>query len=228
MRTIKQELEKIIKNTPFLEEGILLGIVNLSALARIVRPKLVKKMYKRNISVASLVMALKRMNIPGKAKKNQTALLKQVKNITVRDNLREITIKNSDHSGKIQKEILNSHEKQDDSFLNIMTGIGETTFIFNEKIARITSQLLKSEKIVSKIDNLSAITIDLPETTITTAGVYYLILKALAWENINIVEVVSNYKELTLIFDSKDVERAFSIIRELTELDSYLTSFLHF
>ena len=217
MRTIKQELEIVIKKTPFLEEGISLGIVNLSALARKIRPELAKKMYRRNISIPSLVMALKRMKVQTKSKKSHISLLKLVRNITLRDNLKEITIRNSENTGKVQKEILGAIENKGDSFLNITTGIGETTFIYNDKTAVVMERLLAGEKIIKKITDLSAISIDLPEVTIVTPGIYYLILKSLAWENINIVEVVSNHRELTLIFNRNDIERAFSVIRELTE-----------
>src|SRR3989338_3706455 len=183
MRTIKQELEIVIKKTPFLEEGISLGIVNLSALARKIRPELAKKMYRRNISIPSLVMALKRMKVQTKSKKSHVSLLKLARNITVRDNLKEITIRNSENTGKVQKEILNTIENKGDAFLNITTGVGETTFIYNDKTAVVMERLLAGEKVIKKIGNLSAISIDLPEVTIVTPGIYYLILKSLAWEN---------------------------------------------
>ncbi|TSC55732.1 MAG: hypothetical protein G01um101418_753 [Parcubacteria group bacterium Gr01-1014_18] len=64
--------------------------------------------------------------------------------------------------------------------------------------------------------DLSSITIKLPEETITTPGVYYPILKALAWEGINIIEIISIGTELSILFKSNDVDRAFSIIKSLT------------
>ena len=50
-------------------------------------------------------------------------------------------------------------------------------------------------------------------------GVLYFILKILAWEGINITECVSTFTELTIILDNKDIDRAFSIIKNQTERD---------
>ena len=50
-----------------------------------------------------------------------------------------------------------------------------------------------------------------------TPGVYYSILKQLAWEGINLVEVSSTYTELTLILHEKDINRAFSIIHNFVK-----------
>jgi aspartokinase len=51
--------------------------------------------------------------------------------------------------------------------------------------------------------------------TVETPGVYYPILKALAWAGINFIEIISVSSELTIIFRDKDVDRAFSVIKGL-------------
>ncbi len=66
---------------------------------------------------------------------------------------------------------------------------------------------------ISFITNLSSITIRTPKEWVYTPGGDYAILKRLAWENINIVEILSTYTELTIIFDNKDVDKAFSVLK---------------
>lgn len=56
----------------------------------------------------------------------------------------------------------------------------------------------------------------LPVSSMPVPGVYYPILKALAWEGINVVELVSAGTELTFFFEDKDVTRALAAIRVLT------------
>ena len=63
---------------------------------------------------------------------------------------------------------------------------------------------------------LSAITIILPKEAVFVPGVYYSVLKALAWEGINFVEVVSSYTELTIILQNSNVDRAFSVLKNLS------------
>jgi len=76
-------------------------------------------------------------------------------------------------------------------------------------------KLYKDEKIISEIADLSSITVKFPVDIINTSGVYYTILKILAWENIDITEVVSTYSEITIILKKDYVERAFGLIKGL-------------
>jgi aspartokinase len=48
-----------------------------------------------------------------------------------------------------------------------------------------------------------------------TYGVYYYIMKHLAWEGINIEQVVSTANEFTAIVASKDIDEAFKILMQL-------------
>ncbi|MEM4270625.1 MAG: hypothetical protein QXO70_00860 [Candidatus Pacearchaeota archaeon] len=66
-----------------------------------------------------------------------------------------------------------------------------------------------------KPNDLSSITISMPEIAIRTPGVIYYFLKSLAWEGVNIIEIHSSLKEIALIFEKKDINRAFAIIQSL-------------
>ncbi|MBP6888833.1 MAG: aspartate kinase, partial [Candidatus Pacebacteria bacterium] len=88
--------------------------------------------------------------------------------------------------------------------------------IISSDFEKDTEQILRNQSKVSKIKDLSSITIKLPEETITTPGVYYPILKALAWDGLNIIEVISIGSELSILFRSNDADRAFSVIKSLT------------
>jgi hypothetical protein len=63
--------------------------------------------------------------------------------------------------------------------------------------------------------NLSAITLKLPAGNVQAVGFYYQILKLIAWEGINVKEVVSTTNEFSLIVADEDVDRAFSILKRL-------------
>ncbi len=72
---------------------------------------------------------------------------------------------------------------------------------------------LKSVSFKSK--NLSSITISMPEDAIKTPGILYFFVKSIAWEGINIISLRSSIKEIRLIFEKKDINRAFGIIQSL-------------
>jgi len=60
MITIPKIVEKIIKNSTFLEEGLNKKIINLSALSRIIKLDIEKELYKK-VENGAITMALKRL-----------------------------------------------------------------------------------------------------------------------------------------------------------------------
>ncbi len=72
---------------------------------------------------------------------------------------------------------------------------------------------LEKEKI--KIKNLSSITIRLSRKAIKTPGILYFFIKSIAWEGINIIRAETHDSEISLIFEKKDINRAFNIIQSL-------------
>jgi len=62
--------------------------------------------------------------------------------------------------------------------------------------------------------DLAAISIMLPERNLDVHGVYYTILKQLAWKAINVVEIISTSYEITLVVENEDVKPIFDIFLE--------------
>lgn len=214
MISISDALNEIISSQPFIEEGLSRGIVNYSAYAREIKPRIEKRLFK-DIKEGAIVMALKRIseNLK-KTSKNNISL--NLTDLTLRSNLTEFTYLNSESLPDKQRALFNELINQKDVFCAVSQGIRETTFIANSLASLAIERNFTSENLVSKIESLSSITIHLPEETVKTPGVYYQILKLIAWDNINVVEVISTYTELTIVFKSEDVENAFSVLKNLT------------
>lgn len=214
MISVSDALNEIISSQPFIEEGLSRGIINYSAFAREIKPQIEKRLYK-SIKEGAIVMALKRISEKLKVQsKNKINL--NLTDLTVRSNLTEFTYLNSESLPDKQRALFNELINQKDVFCAVSQGVRETTFIANSLASLSIERNFTSEDLISKIENLSSITIHLPEETVKTPGVYYQILKLIAWEKINVVEVISTYTELTIIFDSADVEKAFSALKNLT------------
>ncbi len=216
MITIPQAVEDIISSTPYFEQGISKDLLNLSALARIIKPQIEKKLYKTKVSEAALIMALVRLKPKIKKKTAIPKLFKQMRDITVRSNLVEITFLNSSVTDHIHNSISKLIAQKKDIFFSVIQGVRESSIILNQNL-EISLRKFLTSKPLSRVENLSAITISLPRDNRKTPGIYYTLLKALAWENINLVEVISNFNEVTLVFDNPDIDKAFSIIKSLTQ-----------
>jgi hypothetical protein len=55
----------------------------------------------------------------------------------------------------------------------------------------------------------------LPPINSEISGVYYYLLKKLAWEGINLAEVISTTNEFTVVVDTRTVSKAFTVLMDL-------------
>jgi aspartokinase len=214
MYTVSEAVRDLLGKSSLIEEGLLKNIINYSSLARELRPK-VSHLVMKNVKTGAIVMALKRHagKIQQHAKK--TEIFDKTPDITVRSNLAEYTFANSSTLASVQSRFFKTTDERSGSrFFIITRGVFETTLIVNVELEKEIRHHFSGESLISSFRSLSAITIRLPEITVTTPGVYGKILRALEWEGINVVEVASTYTEFTLVLNDHDIERAFSAIKK--------------
>ncbi len=214
MITIPEVVKDIVITMPYLEEALTQGIINTSALARQLKPHIEELLYKK-IQTGAIVMALKRMKKGATQKTNPKYIFTKTPDIIIRSNLVEFTLANSDTIINCLRKLLEQNPSSHKYFLTFTQGVFETAIITSADWKSEVDNILLGETIIGKQEDLSALTIILPETNVTTPGVYYYILKSLAWNNINIIDVVSTKEEFTLIFEEGEIDRAFSILKKL-------------
>ncbi|MBI5645008.1 hypothetical protein HY970_02810 [Candidatus Kaiserbacteria bacterium] len=215
MRTVSQAVERILEKTPFLAEVVAEGVGNNAAIARKLRPHVEEYLFE-NVSESSISMALHRVSKRRGVQPYGTKLLKLMKDITVRSNLIEFTCPNSLASVELFEALSKSAKRHKDAFLNYSRGLHESILIVSRDLEGEVAAILKGQKGITRKDGLSAITMRLPENSLTVPGVYYPILKAIALEGISLVEVMSVLTEFSIIFEDRDVDRAFSVIKRIT------------
>lgn len=214
MRTVGEIAEEIVRRTPFLEEALGKGLINLSALARHMNPEIGKRLYTKPTD-ASIIMALSRGARTFK-KASAHGELRNLHNLSVRSGLVEYAFHPSLSLLALQKRLFSESEHGKDLFVNLSQGVSEMTLIVSARLAETVEKLISKREIIDRIPNLAALTLKLRREHIYTPGVHYALLKALAWEHINIIETISTYSEITLVVEMKDLSRAFSCIQEAT------------
>lgn len=213
MITVASVVEKIIKTSPLLEEGLSRGLINISALAREIRPD-VERQAKKEVSDAAIVMALKRLQQTLPTHLKEPSVTISAPDLIIRSDLIELTYQNSGTFNDSQQRLLSlTAGYRSQHFLTITTGVFETTIIASASLEATIAKLLQTEPQTAVMRGLSSITVRLSQDMIENAGSYAAIMRQLAWENINIVEVVSTYQELTLIVRSEDADRVFKALR---------------
>lgn len=213
MITIPEVVEQIIRQTPFLEEGLTQGIINYSALARLIKPHIEEQLVK-DVQTGAIMMALRRMAKKKLRKSDIKKLFEKNVEMIVRSNLVEYTFSNSQVLVHKIEELLGQIKNQNRYFFTITQGVFETDVIVSDEIVSKIQKIFGGENLINKLNNLSCITIRLPEENVVIPGVYYFILKALVWEGINITEIVSTYREFSIILTDSEVDKAFSILKK--------------
>jgi len=215
MRTISQAVEEIIQRSPFLMEAIGEGIANNAEVARKIKPDVEKRLYEE-VSEGAIAMALHRMRKDMQRPQYGAGFLKKMSDITVRSNLIEFSFPNSPDILLALEEVSKQAHRRKDAFFNLSRGVREVLLIVNAELASEVASALKHIRDIQRVNRLSAISMRLPEESLSVPGVYYPVLKALAMEGISLVEVISVRTEFSIIFEDKDVDRAFSVIKKIT------------
>jgi hypothetical protein len=216
MANIGKLTEDIINRSPFLRESLTEELINVSALARKIKPE-IEEITKKEIKEGAIIMAIKRMS-PGYYHRINLKIknfMGTLGDFLVRSDLEDFTFENSETLILSQAELLKALHDDKDAFYTYCRGVNESTVITSTSVTDKLRQVFKKEKLKSHTADLASITIKLPTVNTEISGIYYYILKHLAWEGINIVEVVSTANEFTVVVKSDDIDSAFSVLMQL-------------
>ena len=102
-------------------------------------------------------------------------------------------------------------------FLNITIGNREISIAISQKYGDKIENLLKSETILHKQEDLVALTIVFNSDFFHTPGITYQVLQSLAWKNVNLLEIISTLTELTIVIEKKDSIKSYTVLHELID-----------
>ena len=121
---------------------------------------------------------------------------------------------------KNSKTLINSHSKlletlDSNVFYGFSRGIYESNMVISSSEKQKIQNYFKGEIMIGLHENLSAISIRLPENKTKRSGLYYQKFKRFAWEGISLYEVISSTNEFSVLVEDHNVEKAFSAIKKL-------------
>jgi hypothetical protein len=215
MRRIADLVDDEVRRTPFLEAALADGIVNYSALARRLKPRIERELL-RKVSASAVMMALRRLETRvARRTGGRAAASIGVGDLTVRSGLMEFTYHHSATIRGKQGRLLARLGHGADAFATYTQGVSQVMLIVNARFERVVEECLAGEHRVATVRGLSALVLRLSPSVVRTPGAYYRILKELAWENINVVDVVSTFTEFTIVIEDRQVDLAFATLRAL-------------
>jgi hypothetical protein len=214
MPTASSAIKEIVDSKPMLYEAMSQGIVNYANLAESLKEE-IELMVGSKVASPAIVMALRRYSDrmrPADGKKLPFAFKSE---IVMKTGLMDMTfVKTPQLLTKLKKMYeLVDHDKGDT--LNIIQGNYEITIVINDKYRKDVLDLLESEKVLNQEKGLVSFTMSFNKGFFYSPGVIAKVTRTLAWENINIFEVISTMTELIFIISHKDAMRAYKALQML-------------
>jgi aspartokinase len=205
-------VKRIVDKSPFIGEMLTVGILSFSNYAALISDEVERALGKPAKSSA-IVMALRRYGEDLK----RSNLVRDTSNvnyqIVMKTNIFDINLVRRDSFigklGSLYNQI--STEKGD--FLNITLGSHEISLAVSEKYRPLIKELTKDEEVLNKEDDLVALSLVFTGDFLQTPGIVYEAVRHLAWQQINVIEIVSTMNELTFVISREDSMRAFDVLQ---------------
>lgn len=218
MITVAEIVARLVARSPFISEALSEGLVNVSALARRLQPE-VERQLGKEVREGAIVMAINRMPFGELlyVEKDLHAFFRKVNDISVRSNLIDYAFANSDTLIERQVALLQLVAQHPKGFCTFSQGVAETTIVVTDNMEAEVETLFQTERRLNKETDLASVTLMLPVENRVLYGVYYYILKELAWNGINLVELISTSNEFTIVVRHEDLHKAFSLLVRLRD-----------
>ena len=219
MKTIQETVETIINRTPFIEEAMQDKLINVSSLARAIKPEVEQTLGKK-VKSGAIMMSINRISPINilRIRKNIKSFSLKLGDFIVRSDLLDYTFKNTSSLHQQISILFSKTGNNRESFFTVSQGIFETNIVVSKNLKQEIEKLFSKEKIVNSIEKLASITIKLPKINVEQSGIYYFILKQLAWANIPLQEIISTTNEITLVVKEEDINKTFSILIDLKKV----------
>jgi aspartokinase len=214
---VTEILRKVLKKYPLYAEALGHGIVNYSALTRILK-KEIQHERMEVVSNEAIAIALKRSAEEQKWRVTLDKSVQPVNSITIRPHISVVSFEKSPRINAIHKKMLQYAERRPSSFLQFDYGMGDVNFVINEELTPDLIHLAKEEKLLVRFDHCSLITINMPYKSLDYPGVCARFFRSFAWEQINLITFFHTYGELSFVVEEKDAKKTYEIASTLAKI----------
>lgn len=202
-----------IDTHPSIKDGMRMGIINLSALAR-------KIMDEKGLkSEEAALMACRRYELDPKARINEEAILKVLRRskLEIRTKVVTMTVRPSWHMyGKLEKTM--SAMRGRDHNLHVIQGTGSVTLIMDGAVAKEVGDILGEEEILKSQKDLVELIVNSPDVIEDVPGILSFLSSSLSSKGINFLEVISCYKDTMFVIEQKDMMAAFDTLNQIISM----------
>ena len=202
-----------IDTHPSIKDGMRMGIINLSALAR-------KIMDEKGLkSEEAALMACRRYELDPKTRINEDAILKVLRRskLEIRTKVVTMTVRPSwQMYGKLEKTM--SALRGRDHNLHVIQGTGSVTLIMDGAVHKEVLEILGEEEVLNQGKDLVELIVNSPDVIEDVPGIMAFLASSLSSKGINFLEVISCYKDTMFVIEQKDMMQAFDTLNQIISM----------
>jgi len=215
MVTISNVVQKLVDDRVYIQESINQNIISYALLANQLRPE-IEEILGKQVKKHAIEMALRRYSDQIKQKHKKISF-DYSSDIIMKTKICDIAVLRSNTLLMKLKKLYDIVDFEKNDILNIIQGSSEVIIVTNERYKNKLLEILKDEKIIITEENLVSLTMTFSKDFFYTPGVIFNIIRNVAWENINIYEIVSTNTELTFIINKKDAMKGYKSLEKLIQ-----------
>ena len=216
MVTISNVVQKLVDERVYIQESMDKDIISYAALAKQIQSQVEEELGKK-VKKHAIEMALRRYRDQLK-QKHATINFDYSSDIIMKTKVCDIAVVRSPALLVKLKKLYDIVDFERGDILNIIQGSSEVSIVTNERYKAKLLEILKEEKILIQEDNLISLSLTFSKDFYYTPGIIFNIIRNVAWENINIYEIVSTNTELTFILNKKDAVKGYKALERLIQV----------
>jgi aspartokinase len=211
-KSITNAVKEVVNNDLSFQDSLQRDYCNISALARIIKPKIDLMLDGKNTSIESIVTALKRSRRDYNVPERPIASILAASTISVKTDVAKVS---AEKSKKTIEKVAKAMTQNVGNFISVSESIMSITLVFDDVLLEDVKAMFAHDDILEIEDDLAAIIVHSPEEIIKTPGCAIAFYNQLARRHINIEDTVSCYTDTIVLVKMEQAGKAFNALTDL-------------
>lgn len=210
MITITQAVTEIIEDSPVIQEGLSLDVLNLSSVARRIQPDIEKRTMK-DVSVNAVNLALQRVTRDiAKKQRKQFRQKPEIDEIELQSNMIVITLKNNTKTLSKLSLFTSTLSSDAQHQLKLVLNEDHITLVIDRQLERSARPFLSDATSESVLYGIASVDIRVGEGDATTLLTY--VSNQLLWNGIKTYQTIVNNRSILLLVEADQAQRVLSVL----------------
>ena len=214
MATISHIVNKLVDERIYLHEALSKGIASYGSVAKHLKPELEKELGKE-VEHSAIVTALRRYAEKLTTRFNGVKFNTRYSEVNLKTHIIDINVLRTQELFDKLKQFYDLINFEKGDILHVVYGRTHVAIITNKRYKDRILKLLQNQKIKKIEEDLVALSFTVGKERIDEAGVLFKLTRSLAWEDINVIEIISVNVEVTFIIDKKNATKGYNALEKL-------------